>query len=471
MQSDAKIDPDREQAGIFIRDRVSGVGELVSIGEDGRQDQTALDPAVSGDGRYVVFTSADANLVAGDTNGAADVFVRDRQTGTTERLSVVEDGKDINSGAVDPDISADGRYVVFNAHVWLPDGINRDWRVFLHDRREGSTIRLEGEATLEPQISRDGRSVTYSVQPGGGIYVGRKILLYDVPTGTTRSVTIPIYDRANEPPGVTWAFNSAPADDGAAVAFLNSSNNLVADDRAGWDYFVWALDCAGDCDGLGSGDVTAPNLQSMVEGPAGAAGWYTGPVSVTIQASDEQSGVATLTYTVGDQPPVTQATGSATLRLDAPGTATITASATDAVGNTATRTTYVRIDGRAPEVTCPTAPTSWSASDVTLTCTASDPTSGLQDPASASPTLSTSVPAGTETAAAVTTAVEVCDLAGNCAAAGPVTGLRVDRQPPVFFEGDQPLACLLESVAGEAEGFQQRAHRRQDHVPRACHRR
>jgi Tol biopolymer transport system component len=69
--------------------------------------------SISGDGRYVAFGSDASNLVPGDTNNETDVFVYDRQTGETTRVSVASDGAQGDRSSSDPDISADGRYVAF----------------------------------------------------------------------------------------------------------------------------------------------------------------------------------------------------------------------------------------------------------------------------------------------------------------------------------------------------------------------
>src|SRR5436190_2013155 len=63
--------------------------QRVSVSSTGAQaDSSSVIRAVSADGRYVAFPSAASNLVPGDTNGRTDVFVRDRQTGTTSRVSL-----------------------------------------------------------------------------------------------------------------------------------------------------------------------------------------------------------------------------------------------------------------------------------------------------------------------------------------------------------------------------------------------
>jgi hypothetical protein len=88
------------------------------------------------------------------------------------------------------------------------------------------------------------------------------------------------------------------------------------------------------------------------------------------------------------------------------------------------------VDATAPQITCEAPATGWQASNVTLPCTASDAGAGLASAADAAFTLSTSVASGVETANAATTSRQVCDRAGNCATAGPVSGIRIDMRPP-----------------------------------------
>ena len=87
-------------------------------------------------------------------------------------------------------------------------------------------------------------------------------------------------------------------------------------------------------------------------------------------------------------------------------------------------------DTTPPAITCGAAPSDWSASDRSISCTASDAGSGLAQPADATFALTTAVPAGTEVSTASTGSREVCDAASNCATAGPFTGLKVDKKAP-----------------------------------------
>src|SRR5947208_32407 len=116
-------------AAPLVAHAASGVTERVSVASDGTQGNNMSGrrgaPTSSADGRLIAFDSLASNLVVGDTNGVGDVFVRDRQAGTTERVSVAADGTQADgpspSGGIrggstfGPDISADGRFVVFDS--------------------------------------------------------------------------------------------------------------------------------------------------------------------------------------------------------------------------------------------------------------------------------------------------------------------------------------------------------------------
>ena len=83
---------------VFVRDRQTGTTRRVSVGSGGVQGNgLSFGPAISADGRFVAFESDATNLVPGDTNDASDIFVRDRQTGTTRRVSVSSGGAQGNS--------------------------------------------------------------------------------------------------------------------------------------------------------------------------------------------------------------------------------------------------------------------------------------------------------------------------------------------------------------------------------------
>src|SRR5690606_19126804 len=108
----------------------------------GNKDSTTA--SISADGRYVTFRSFANNLTANDTNGQPDIFVHDRQTGQTTRVSVASNGTQSNNGSYKPSISADGRYVAFesNANNLIANDTNGRTDIFVHDRQTGQTTRV-----------------------------------------------------------------------------------------------------------------------------------------------------------------------------------------------------------------------------------------------------------------------------------------------------------------------------------------
>jgi hypothetical protein len=123
------------ESDVFAFDRDTAVTERVSVGSGGAQaDRASVAPAVSGDGRFVAFASDATNLVPGDTNQRADVFVRDRRLGTTIRVSVGTAGQADQSSAT-PSMSADGRFVAFQsaADNLVAGDTNSAPDIFVHD--------------------------------------------------------------------------------------------------------------------------------------------------------------------------------------------------------------------------------------------------------------------------------------------------------------------------------------------------
>ena len=111
-----------------------GITERVSLRPGGVQDNGDSDIAmISADGRFVAFASVASNLVPGDTNGFQDIFVRDRQTGTTRRMSVGLGGIQGDNHSLSPSISADGRFIAFGSYAsnLVPGDTNRQPDVFV----------------------------------------------------------------------------------------------------------------------------------------------------------------------------------------------------------------------------------------------------------------------------------------------------------------------------------------------------
>lgn len=157
---------------IFVRNLNTGTTIRISDAPGGGQGNgDSEDPAISGDGRFVAFTSEASNLVTGDTNGKEDVFVHDLQTGTTTRVSVGTGGGQGDGDSSDPAISADGRYVAFKSQATnlVPGDNNGVVDIFIRDRQTGTTTRVSvdssgaqtNERSSNPAISADGRFVAF----------------------------------------------------------------------------------------------------------------------------------------------------------------------------------------------------------------------------------------------------------------------------------------------------------------------
>ncbi|GIM96714.1 PD40 domain-containing protein [Paractinoplanes toevensis] len=240
---------------VLVRDRRAGTTTLVSRSGAGVPgNSSSYGQAMSPDGRYVSFTSDATDLVPGDTNGAYDGFVRDLRTGTTSRVTLTSGGTQANARSYAPAISADARYVAFvsDATDVVPGDTDGVADVFLRDRRAGTTVRVSAGGPADaPAISADGRYVTYTS--------GGKVLVYDRRSGGTvvvagqtaagpaisadgRYVTftsegkVLVHDRRS---GNTIVVAGGPSAgpaisaDGRYVTFTSDATNLVAGDTNG----------------------------------------------------------------------------------------------------------------------------------------------------------------------------------------------------------------------------------------------
>jgi Tol biopolymer transport system component len=158
---------------MFVHDRQTAQTSAVSVDSSGAlANENSSRADISADGRYVAFESNGTNLVAGDTNASTDVFVHDRQTGQTTRVSVDSAGVQGNNDSEMPSISADGRFVAFASRAWnlVPGDTNGAYDVFRHDRQTGVTIRVsvdrsgfEGlDDSYFPKLSSTGDRVLFS---------------------------------------------------------------------------------------------------------------------------------------------------------------------------------------------------------------------------------------------------------------------------------------------------------------------
>ena len=235
---------------IFVRDRLSGTVERVSVDSGAVQaNADSFESSISADGRFVAFRSLASNLVPGDTNGLSDIFVRDRQLGTTESVSVDSAAAEGDGPSFDPSISADGRYVAFaSASTNLVAGdANARLDIFVRDRTGATTERasvdsggLEGdEDSTDPSISGDGRTVSFASE-ATNLVVGdtntiSDVFVRDLQAATTvRASVDSVGTQGND-----VSLDPSISADGNFVAFSSIATNLVAGDTNGaGDVFV-----------------------------------------------------------------------------------------------------------------------------------------------------------------------------------------------------------------------------------------
>ena len=237
---------DRDPDGNGVFDEGNATVERVSVSSSGVESNgTSGSASISADGVLVAFQSDATNLVAGDTNGAYDAFVRDRRAGTTVRISVSSSGVEGNSTSVDPVLSDDGSLVAFHStasNLVSNDG-NQQGDVFVYEMATGvTTMVTRGPSGLgahgtsgRPVLSSDGRYVAFlssadDLVPSdtNGRWDAFRI---DRVTGQTTLLDLsaagtPVAD------GVDPAATPAISDDGSRVGFVSSSNELSPGDTA-----------------------------------------------------------------------------------------------------------------------------------------------------------------------------------------------------------------------------------------------
>jgi hypothetical protein len=165
--ADNLIEGDTNQtADIFVYDRLTEKIERVSVSSEGVEaNAISTRPAISADGRWVTFESLADNLDFGDTNFLSDIFLHDRLTGFTARVSVDANGFEGNGWSEQASISADGHYVAFvsTADNLLPNDTNGVRDAFLHNRLSGYTQRVSISSN---GVQADGETTAAIVNPG-----------------------------------------------------------------------------------------------------------------------------------------------------------------------------------------------------------------------------------------------------------------------------------------------------------------
>jgi hypothetical protein len=238
---------------VFVRDRTKGTTERVSVRSNGNEGNSWSGySAISANGRFVTFTSDASNLVPGDGNGTQDVFVRDRKTGRTTRVSVNSRGREGNDYSNYSSISADGRFVAFSSGATnlVKSDTNGYDDLFLHDRKTGRTTLVSqsssgqqanaGSGYLAPgTISANGRYIVFestatNLVPGDA-NGHSDVFVRDVVAGKTRLVSLTKSGAQAD----GFSVDPQISGDGHSVSFTSSATNLVGNDTDGYtDIYV-----------------------------------------------------------------------------------------------------------------------------------------------------------------------------------------------------------------------------------------
>ena len=237
------------QVGASMPSSLTRASVPVAGGEaSGFASAASAAPAVSADGNIIAFESDSSNLVAGDTNGVTDIFVRDRGGAHTHRVSVATGGGQANGGSFKPGLSADGRFVVFESAATNLLGAGADGNgvldVFLHDRQTGETKRISEtsgpSASRNPSISPNGKFIGFeSTGTWGPIAATRpdisNIFRFSNPAAggdssyLMMSTQPPTGNNPNRRAGGRNSYEASAANEGS-VAFLSDSTGLTGHD-------------------------------------------------------------------------------------------------------------------------------------------------------------------------------------------------------------------------------------------------
>jgi Tol biopolymer transport system component len=235
----------------FVFDRQTGTTVNVSVDSAGVQaNLDSFTPELSTNGRFVAFTSFADNLIPLDENKGSDVFVRDLQASTTSRVSEYTGHFEGDGDSLRPSISADGRFVAFDSDDWnlIWGDTNDVFDVFVNDRETTVTARVSVDdsgtqangASIRPAISADGRYVAYQSEASnlasGDTNGGADVFVYDRLSGATKRVSVAGGGGEGNGNSVRPAFDA----NGRLAAFESDASNLVSGDSNNFtDVFVY----------------------------------------------------------------------------------------------------------------------------------------------------------------------------------------------------------------------------------------
>lgn len=398
-----------DQRGIFrpqgARCDIGGYEFSNSLVSRWQAEGNALDNAGTNNGTLV-----DGTTFTGGISGQAFRF-----DGIDDRVSV-PNSLNLNVGTGDftvsffakfNDLANNGNGLIHKDTYGVEAGY-RGWLFNICDTCPGGGgIGIE---TRSPAIDNNARYPTSNFQIGRWYHIAavrQSNVLYLYIDGVLR-VTVAESSPTNLSNGADLEFGSLSS--GSRQNFDGALDEITFHNRAL---------SASEIGELSSLDSSAPIITPTVTGTLGNDGWYTSDVEVSWSVTDPESGVSMST-----------GCDATSVTADTTGV-TFTCSATSG-GGSANQSVTVKRDATAPSVSCGSADGAWHASNVSIACTGSDNISQLANTSDANFSLMTTVGFDTETATAATGSRTVCDNAGNCAIAGPISGNKVDKKAPTI---------------------------------------
>lgn len=252
---------------IFVRDLLTNQTTRVNVSSSGQQGNAVGSnssdfPTLSADGEIVGFSSYATNLVSGDTNSNQDVFIHDRNTGQTVRVSVPDSGGEANGGSSNPDISANGRYVAFDSHATnlgnvIPSGFSN---VFAHNRNSHRTTPLTttGPGNGHPVISANGKDIAFQ-SVATNLVSGDTNEVQDIFVGNHSLAQSNQNDfNGNNKADLVWRNTST----GATTIWLMNGTAVASTGSPGGVGLDWQIKGVGDLDGNRKADLIWKNANT-----------------------------------------------------------------------------------------------------------------------------------------------------------------------------------------------------------------
>ncbi|MBI1851373.1 MAG: HYR domain-containing protein [Planctomycetes bacterium] len=432
------VDRDADADGIFDEPGATTTSR-VSVGAGGAEaNAQSRAPALSSDGRYVVFDSDATNLVAGDTNAVSDVFIFDRVSSATTRVSVDSSGVQSNGASSEPVISGNGRFVMYQSDATnlVAGDTNGVTDIFVHDRNVAVTARI---SVSSGGAQANGPSTDAAISPGARFTAFRSTatnlvtgdtngradaFVYDRQTATTSRVSV----DSNGIQGNDDSGDPSVSNNGQVAVFSSVATNIVTgDSNAVSDVFVHDLV-----------DVSPPVIQC--------------PSAVTAECSQPGGGTVTFSVTAFDgcDPNPTVVCVPASGSVFSFGTTTVNCTATDVSNNVATCSFGVTMaDTTAPTLACPSGVTAEctrpSGADVSFSVTATDVCDGAPSVFCA-PSSGSAFAMGQSTVSCTST-----DAAGNVSTCSFDVNVVDTTAPSVSCSSNLTVEC--EGPAGAVASF------------------